>query len=550
MKTASHPHPLSAALCASALLLVAAAAQAEQRPTMTTHVPEAVSTGQAPLVGRLSGAQRLSLAISLPLRNEADLDDLLQQIYDPQSPSYRQYLSVAEFTARFGPTEPDYAAVLNFAQANGLTVIDIAANRMVLDVEGSAASIENAFHVNLGLYQHPAENRAFYAPDREPTLDLDVPLLHITGLDNFTLPQAKTIRPAQNAVAKTLGTGSGPGGLYVGSDFRAAYYGSGPLTGQGQAIALLEFGGYNIDDVQLYFSKVKKPLNVPVRGVSVNGVKVACKFPNNCYDVEQSVDIETAISMAPGLSELIVYVGHNDISIFNQMAVDNAAKQISCSWGWSDDESSLDPILKQMLAQGQSVFVATGDHGSSSPLVWPADDPYVTGVGGTDLTTTGPGGAWLAEAGWEGSAGNFAKNGLPIPAYQQLPGVIDALNQGSRKWRNYPDVAAEAQEDSYFCFEDQCFGRVGGTSIATPEWAGIIAMANEQAAANGKPPLGFLNPSLYRIGIGSSYDSDFHDITSGSNGEYSAVIGYDLVTGWGSPKGPNLIDALAGSGAN
>jgi subtilase family serine protease len=502
------------------------------------------------LVGHLPSTQRLSLAISLPLPYEADLDDLLQQIYDPQSPSYRHYLSVVEFAARFGPSEAGYAAVLNFARAHGLTVIDPAANRMVLDVEGPAENIEKAFHVTLGVYQHPTENRTFYAPDREPTLDLDVPLLHISGLDNFTLPHSKIIRPVQKAVAKNLGTGSGPGGNYIGSDLRDAYYGSGPLTGQGQAIALVEFGGYDLYDVQNYFHQVQEPLNVPVRGVSVNGVKVACKFPYNCYDIEQSVDIETAISMAPGLSEVIVYVGHNDISIFNRMAVDNAAQQISCSWGWSDDESSLDPILKQMAAQGQSVFVATGDYGSSSPLVWPADDPYVTGVGGTNLTTTGPGGAWLAENGWYGSAGNFAKNGLAIPAYQQLPGVIDVLNQGSRKWRNYPDVAAEAQEDMFFCFEDFCSGRVGGTSVATPEWAGIIAMANEQAAANGKPPLGFLNPSLYRIGIGSSYDSDFHDITSGSNGGYTAVVGYDLVTGWGSPNGPSLIDALAGSGAN
>ncbi len=361
-----------AVLCASALLLVAGAAHAEQRPTMTTHVPEAVATGQAPLVGHLPSTQRLSLAISLPLRNEADLDDFLQQIYDPQSPSYHQYLSVAEFTSRFGPSEADYAAVLNFAQANGFTVIETAANRMVLDVEGPAANIEKAFHVTLGLYQHPTESRTFYAPDRDPTLDLDVPLLHITGLDNFTLPHPKIIRPVQNAVPKNLGTGSGPGGNFIGSDLRAAYYGSGPLTGQGQAIALVEFGGYDPYDVQNYFHKVKEPLNVPVRGVSVNGVKVACKFPHNCYDIEQSVDIETAISMVPGLSELIVYVGHNDVSIFNQMAVDNAAKQISCSWGWSDDESSLDPILKQMVAQGQSVFVATGDYGSSSPLVWPA----------------------------------------------------------------------------------------------------------------------------------------------------------------------------------
>src|ERR1017187_9736196 len=142
MKTTSATlQRLAAALCASALFFVAATALAEQRPTMTSHVPEAVSSGIAPLVGHLPSTQRLSLAISLPLRNEAELDDLLQRIYDPQSSSYHNYLSVREFTARFGSAKSDYAAVLRFAQANGLDVIDTAANRMVVDVEGPAANI-------------------------------------------------------------------------------------------------------------------------------------------------------------------------------------------------------------------------------------------------------------------------------------------------------------------------------------------------------------------------------------------------------------------------
>src|ERR1700677_3074146 len=93
---------LAAVLCASTLF-VAATARAQPRPTLTTHVPEAVSSGRAPLVGHLPGRQRLSLAISLPLRNEAELDDLLQRIYDPQDPSYHNYLIGGEFTARFGP---------------------------------------------------------------------------------------------------------------------------------------------------------------------------------------------------------------------------------------------------------------------------------------------------------------------------------------------------------------------------------------------------------------------------------------------------------------
>jgi len=537
---------LSAALFAG-VLFWAAPAQAAQHLTLTAHVPPAVANGQAPIVGELPGGQRMSLAISLPLRSEADLDDLLRQIYDPQSPSYRRYLSVEEFTQRFGPTADDHDAVVHFAEANGLTVTGTRANRQAVDVEGPVANIEAAIHVTIGVYRHPTENRTFFAPDREPTLNLEVPVLHISGLDNFTLPYAKNIRSSESPDGAGKATGSGPKGQFIGSDMRAAYYGSGPLTGAGQSVGLFEFRGYELSDVQLYFQKLNQPLNVPVVGVALNGRSLNCPPP--CDDSEQVLDIEMAISMAPGLSQVVVYVGGSDVSIFSQMAADNTSKQLSCSWGWTDNESSLDPIFKEMAAQGQSVFVATGDNGSRTPgnTVWPADDPYVTAVGGTDLTTDGPGGAWKSETGWIGSAGMPSKNNIPIPRYQKLAGVIDSSNRGSPTLRNIPDVAAEANTNQYSCYDGYCSGGNGGTSYASPQWAGFMAMVNQQAAASGRTTIGFLNPTLYRIGVGSSYGSDFHDVVSGSNGKYSAVIGYDLVTGWGSFDGPNLIDSLIGS---
>jgi subtilase family serine protease len=532
-------------LSVASALLFAVAAQAETRPTLTTHVPAAVSNGLAPLVGRVPATQRLNLAISLPLRNEAELDDFIQEIYDPQSPNYRRFLSVEEFTLEFGPSATDYAAVLNFAQANGFDVIDVAANRMVLDVEGPAANIESAFHVTMNIYQHPTESRTFYAPDREPAADLDVPLLHISGLDNFTLARAKNIRASQTSKIAGKTTGSGPGGDFIGSDMRAAYYGSGPLNGSGQSVGLFEFAGYELSDVKTYFTKLKQPVTTSVHGVSLNGVSLNCP-PSSCDDSEQALDIEMSISMAPGLSQVVVYVGSSDVSIFNQMAVDNTSKQLSCSWGWSDDESSLDPIFKEMAAQGQTVFVATGDSGSSTPgdVVWPADDPYVTAVGGTDLVTTGPGGAWKSETGWNDSAGMPSKNKVPIPFYQELPGVVNSTNGASSTLRNIPDVAAEANTNQWSCYDGACYKGNGGTSYAAPQWAGLTAMANQQAVAAGRSTFGFLNPGLYEIGVGPSYGKDFHDITKGSNGKYSAVVDYDLVTGWGSLNGSNLLDSV------
>jgi subtilase family serine protease len=520
---------------------------------MTSHVPEAVSTGVAPLVGHVPSAQHLSLAISLPPRNQSELDNLLQQLYDPQSPSYHKFLSVQEFTGRFGPAEADYAAVLRFAQNNHLMVTNTASNRMIVDIEGQAANVESAFHITLGIYEHPTEDRTFYAPDREPSVALDIPLLHISGLDNYALPHAKNTKPSQRMNAPysagreqtRKGTGSGPGGQFIGSDMRAAYYGSGPLSGTGQSVGLLEYGGYEISDVKNFFKKVDEPLYVPIHGVSLNGAPLSCP-PPACDDSEQVLDIEMAISLAPHLSQVVVYVGFIDVSIFNRMATDNTSKQLSCSWGWADDESSLDPIFEEMVAQGQSIFVASGDDGSADPAddVWPADDPFVTGVGGTDLNTTGPGGSWLSESGWGLSAGGPSKNGIPIPYYQLLPGVINSSNHGSTIVRNFPDVAAEANTNQYSCYDGYCIGGNGGTSYAAPLWAGFMAMANEQSLADGGTAVGFLNPMIYPIGIGPSYDTDFHDITKGSNGKFKDVTGFDLVTGWGSPNGANLIDAL------
>jgi len=538
---------LSIVSFAFTLLLTSAVALAQQR-ALTTHVPEEVASGAAPLIGHIPATQHMSLAISLPLRNEAELKDLLQQIYDPQSPSFHKYLSVGDFIARFGPSDSDYLELIRFARANALTIIDAPVNRLVVDVEGPASTIEKAFHVALGVYQHPTESRTFYAPDREPTVDLDVPLLHISGLDNFTLPHAKNVR-ASNSDTSGKTTGSGPGGQFIGSDMRAAYYGSGSLNGSGQSVGLFEYAGYEVSDVQTYFHKLHQPLNVPIRGIALNGASITCP-PQSCDDSEQALDIEMAISMAPALDEVVVYVGNYDVSIFNRMASDNTAKQVSCSWGWTDDETRLDPIFEEMAAQGQTVFVATGDDGSSSApnYVWPADDPLVVAVGGTDLTTNGPGGSWKSEVGWRGSAGMPSKNGIPIPGYQQIPGVITSSNGGSTSLRNIPDVAAEANTNQWSCFDGICTGGSGGTSYAAPQWAGLTALANQQAVADGKATLGFINPAIYAIGTGSDFDSDFHDITVGSNGKYSAVTGFDLVTGWGSPQGPNLIEALLSAG--
>ncbi len=136
----------------------------------------------------------------------------------------------------------------------------------------------------------------------------------------------------------------------------------------------------------------------------------------------------------------------------------------------------------------------------------------------------------------------------------KCPGA-NSSNGGSTTLRNAPDVAAEANFDNTTVINGQFASGYGGTSYATPRWAGLIALANQQAAANGTATVGFFNPRLYTLGTSSTYTTLFHDITSGNNkpsagtgNGFNAVTGYDLVTGWGSPIGAALINNLAGSG--
>ncbi len=252
-----------------AVLLFVTSSQAQAQSVLTRHVREEVRSGKAAFVERLPRDQSLRLNITLPLRNESELDALLQQIYDPKSALFHQFLSVQEFTDRFGPSEEDYATVVRFAQENGLTVTGTFANRLVLNVSGPVANVERAFQVSMGSYQHPTEPRTFYAPDREPTPGVGMPLWHVSGLDNFSIPHPASLGRESEARGST--SGSGPSGYFLGSDMRAAYYGGTSLTGSGQSVGLVEFAGYNASDVTAYFKKAGQPLNVAVKGVSTDG---------------------------------------------------------------------------------------------------------------------------------------------------------------------------------------------------------------------------------------------------------------------------------------
>lgn len=202
-------------------------AQTPPRQQLRDHVPEIIS--HLTPIGQVATTKRLDLAIGLPLRNQAELDNLLKEISDPSSPNYRHYLTPEQFAEKFGPTEQDYQAVENYFKKNGFTITGTSPNRMLLNVNGSVADIERIFHVTLRTYRHPTENRTFYSPDREPTTTLPFHLWHVSGLDNYSIPHPMYANRGEVAAARGIDakalvthatTGSGPSASFLGSDMR------------------------------------------------------------------------------------------------------------------------------------------------------------------------------------------------------------------------------------------------------------------------------------------------------------------------------------------
>jgi uncharacterized repeat protein (TIGR01451 family) len=539
--------------------------------TLHGHVPPVVSH-LAPS-GNVPATNDLQLAIGLSVRNETALNDLVRQVSDPASPGYQHYLTTDEFTAQFAPTEADYQAVINFAEANGLAVKKTYANRLLVEVSGKAADVQHAFNVTLHTYRHPTENRTFFAPDTEPSVPAALPILEVGGLNNYVRPYQhvhvrSNITKTNTPSVQVAHLGSGPIGTYMGNDFRAAYVPGTTLTGTGQNIALVEFDGYFASDIAEYEAQAGLP-PVALTNILLNGFTGFPTFTGG--EVEVSLDIDMLVSMAYGVNEVLVYEGSPDNFfpnvVLNQIAVDNSARQISSSWGWTGGPNGTsDEIFKEMIIQGQTYFNASGDNDAFLPgevddpgfTGFPSSDPFITQSGATTLFTTGPVGSYVSETVWNwdvefgpaddgiGSSGGISSF-YAIPTWQT--NVNLTANGGSTTFRNIPDVAMVG-DNVYVIADDGVEYDVGGTSCAAPLWAGFIALVNQQGAGVGHVPVGFINPTLYALAASSYYNTVFNDITTGSNTWsasptlFIAVTNYDLCTGLGSPNGTNLINAL------
>lgn len=321
------------------------------------------------------------------------------------------------------------------------------------------------------------------------------------------------------------------------------------LTGKGETIAIVD--AYNDPDIQSDLATFDREFGLPAASLSVVEQEIGRSLPatNSSWDLEISLDVEWAHVIAPQANILLVEA--NNSSTTNLLsAVQYAAANanvVSMSWGTSEfsGEQAYDSIFS---AYPNVTFVASsGDTGTVS---WPAVSPDVLSVGGSSLTINSNG-SYGGETAWNnsyGSSGGGTSQYEPAPSYQQ--GITGS------SFRTTPDVAYNADPNTGVYIYDSVryegysgWYEMGGTSAGAPQWAGLIALADQGRAANGLAPLGSVQTltALYSLYNTSAYAQDFHDITTGSNaGGYSAGVGYDRVTGLGSPVANNLVSYLAG----
>ena len=554
------PRIAGAALALLGLSAGAALAAPPARVALAGHLAPAAALVGSHILGRLRASAPVSLALTLPLRDEARLDDFLARVSDPADPEFGQYLTPAQFADAYSPTPADYAAVAAYARSQGLSVTATHPNRLVLDVSGPSAAVEAAFGVSLLQYQ-AADGRVFHAPDREPSVPsaLAGKLLAVAGLEDAEVWHSNAHPAPDAAFLLPYQIGTGAGGGLAPSDIKTAYNVPVGPTGAGQTLALFELDGYTASDVTVYENSFGLPA-VPLTNVLVDSYSGAA----GSGAAEVTLDIELQIALAPGASGVIVYEGPNTtqgvIDTYNKIASDNKAEQISTSWGEAEQyetvatRTSEQAAFKQMAAQGQTIFAAAGDSGAydyrrTKPAVDdPASQPYMCGVGGTSLTTAGAGSAYVSETTWNRGSGSAGGGGISaywhIPAYQV--GVVSAATKGSTTMRNVPDVSLDADPyTGYAIYFNGAWTIYGGTSCAAPVWAGFTALVNQQRHVANQAPLGQANPAIYSIAKSSAYAADFYDIADGStNLFYPAVKGYDDATGWGSFNGANLLTSL------
>jgi hypothetical protein len=591
-----------------------------------TAAPKSAKTAAAP-----DASTTTTIDVALRPRNESALDALAKQVNDPKSAQFHQFVTKAQFAADFAPTQATIDAVDTALRNAGLTPGKAAGNGLLIPVTATLGQLHSAFGVNFAGY-HLASGRYAYGATSAPKVDGTVAasIQGVVGLDDFTTRAndvARSKKPLKAATGSTrtratvkphVSAPSAPcssmqnfltsyGGsdgtdYYLPNTLATAYGLNGQWNagnfGSGVTVAVLEWEAVSEPAVSSYFSCLG--LTNPVTYTTVDGGPSSSVSAANNIGVESALDLETIASLAPGTSildyegpDLATLTDQQWLDTLNQPVVDDTASVISISYGGCQNLTNTttmateDTIFAAAAAQGQSVFVSSGDDGSTGCIdnngnlqstvsaSDPATQAFVTAVGGTTMTgTTSPSiTTWNESALSGGASGGGVSTQLPQNSgagfYQAgYTGAGYAASvcgaSGSQVCRQIPDVSAAA--DPYDGFPilvgdgtatgtptSTEWGVIGGTSWAAPSWAAITAVIDGSSACSTHRA-GLINPALYEnAAVSSSYSSILTDVTTGNNdytpsgytgGDYAAGTGYDLATGLGSPKVAGLASAL------
>jgi len=503
--------------------------------------------------GRAPATLPVRLAVTLAYEHEDELDALIESQSNPASPSFRQYLTNAQFNAYFAPSPAKVQSVIRTLIGAGLHVEQTFPNRTIIDAGGPSSIVEHLFQTEIHAgVQTGHGSRYMNVRDALMPVSLRGLVVAVSGLDDLVSFAPRYIkgreqRPLPQAIGGPL---MGPNGGYGPLAFAQGY--DEPIQqgydGTGRSIANIMAGDINDTDLSTYLQYFGITPKFGLQRIAVDGGNLGQ------YDIETTLDVEAMTATSPG-AQVYLYSFPNFTDTYaedayNKVVSDNLVDAANSSWGGCEADLhqqlghafalASNEIFKQGSAKGITFPIATGDQGWKTCHIrgmideTTADsDPYALAVGGTTLQVDNSGN-WVSEKGWRGSAGGISVL-FPLPKYQQ--GVRHVVSAG----RNIPDVALDA--DPATGFAELLRGHwfpVGGTSMASPLWVGLEGQIDEMLNTR----IGFVNPPLYAIYKTPTYKTVIHDIVHGNNGGYRNLPGFDLVTGLGSPIGYPLGQAL------
>jgi kumamolisin len=503
----------------------------------------------APMLDR---KERLPLLfqLGLPADKTADLEARVAR---------GETLSPAELRADYSPTPAASKQLADWLKGQGFTVSQVSADGAAVYADGDVDAIEKALAVTMT--RVTVDGMTYTAASTAPSLPADIGAeVHaIVGLQPFRRANKHSRKLRRVARGRTGGVaaaaGAKPDGFLVADILRAYEADRLGLTGKGQTIAILIDTAPAQADLEAFWRRNQFAEPFPsVEIVNVQGGQLPPR------EGEETLDAEWSSGIAPGARVRIYAAGalaFVDLDraldrIIDDCAATPSLRQVSISlglgelyFGGADGEiRTQHQKFLRLAAMGVNVFVSSGDAGSNpgpdghtangaTQVEYESSDPCVVGVGGTSLFLDGAG-AVKAEVGWTSGGGGVSAY-FDRPVWQKGEGVPAGTK------RLAPDVSLVADPNTgVFVVLDGREMVYGGTSLSAPVWAGFCALLNEARANKGLPALAFLNPQLYPL-LGPAA---FRDIEEGSNGQYQAGKGYDLVTGLGVPRMSGLVNAL------